>query len=222
MATLLEFFNIDIDTLGKIGVYTIHHLNKPENLYVGSTSKIKKENRKTHHGFYKRFYDHLRSLNINTHHSKYLQNVVNKYGIEGIVFKIIEICDESLSVDEIRKREQHYIDLLKPIYNSFDTTYPKGRIWTEKDREKMKIRMKGKSFPKTTYERQQKAIYQLDLKGNLIKKYLSKAQACKELNIDPGSVSNCATGKRKSAGGYKWSYMHPLEAKELGLSENRL
>jgi hypothetical protein len=222
MATLLEFFNIDIELLGKIGIYSIHHIHNPQNIYVGSTTLIKRDNRKTHHGFYKRFYDHTRSLNNNTHHSKYLQRVVNKYGINGLVFKILEICDESMTIDQIRKKEQYYIDLLKPVYNSFDTIYPKGRLWTKEDREKAKLIRKGKSFPKEVYERIQKPIYQLDMKGNLIMKYSSKAKAAKILKIDPSSMSNCALRKRKSAGGYKWTYDHPNDAKAMGFSDERL
>ena len=34
MTTLLKFFNIDIEILGKIGVYSIHHKYDPKKLYV--------------------------------------------------------------------------------------------------------------------------------------------------------------------------------------------
>ena len=220
MATYLELFNYDIDQLGQIGVYSIHHVHNASNLYIGSTSKLKKDSRKTHHGFYKRFYDHVRSLKLNLHHSKYLQNVVNKHGIEGLVFNILEVC-EHLTPDEIIKREQCYIDKLKPVYNSFDTVYPKGRYWTKEDRLKMKERMKGKSLPKYVYERLKKPIYQLNMEGILIKMFTSKAEAAKLLKIDSASISNCANGKRKSAGGYRWTY-NPIEAKELGYSKSRI
>ena len=69
--------------------------------------------------------------------------------------------------------------------------------------------MKGKSLPKFVYEKIQKPIYQLDMNGNLITKYVSKAKAAKLLNIDPSSISNCALGKRKSAGSFKWTYINP-------------
>jgi group I intron endonuclease len=205
MTTLLEFFNIDIETLGKVGIYSIHHKYDPEKLYVGSTSKVQTDNRKSHHGFYKRFYDHTRALNLEKHHSKYLQNVINKHGIDGIVFTILEIC-EGLSKQQIFEKEQYYIDKLKPVYNSFDTVHPQGRIWTDEDVNKLKQRMKGKSFPKFVYEKAQKPIYQFDLNGNLINIHVSKAIAATLLNIDPSSISNCALGSRKSAGGFIWSY----------------
>lgn len=222
MTTLLEFFNKDLETLSKIGIYSIYHKHNPEKLYIGSTSNTQKCNRKTHHGFYKRFYDHVRNLRLQRHHSKYLQNVVNKYGIDGLVFNILEICDNTLSREKIFEREQYYINKLKPVYNSFDTVHPQGRVWTQEERKKLKEKMKGKSFPNFVYEKARKPIYQLDMNGNLITKYISKAVAAKLLNIDPSSISNCTLGKRKSAGGFKWTYHNPNEAKELGLSETRL
>jgi hypothetical protein len=220
MTTLLDFFNIDIETLGKVGVYSIYHKYDHEKVYVGSTSKVQTNNRKTHHGFYKRFYDHTRQLNLGKHHSKHLQNVVNKHGINGLVFSILEICD-GLSKEQIFEKEQYYITKYKPVYNSFNTVHPQGRIWTKEDRNQQKEKMKGKSLPKFVYEKAQKPIYQLDMNGNLITNHISKAAAAKLLNIDPSSISNCALGKRKSAGGFKWNYANPEEAKELGFSENR-
>jgi hypothetical protein len=208
MTTLLEFFGYDIDLLGKIGIYSIHHKHDPTKLYVGSTSKTKKSNRKTHHGFYKRFYDHVRSLKMNLHHSIHLQNIVNKYGIEGIVFQILEVC-EGLSKNDIFKKEQFYIDKLKPVYNSFSTVHPQGRYWTKEDKNKASQRMRGKSLPEFVYEKIKKPIYQLTIDGKLIKKFNSKTEASQLLKIDNSSISNCALGKRKSAGGYKWSYEPP-------------
>ena len=222
MTKLLEVFGYDIDLLNKIGVYTIHHVYDPTKLYVGSTAKTrKKNNRKTHHGFYKRFYDHFRTLSLNIHHSRYLQNVVNKYGIQGIVFQILEICDD-LSRDDIFKREQYYIDTLKPVYNSFKSVHPEGRYWTEADKLKARERMKGKSLPKYVYDKIKKPIYQLDINSNLIQKFNSIKAASDLLNIDPASISKCIAGKRKSAGGYRWIETHPDQAKALGFSEERL
>jgi hypothetical protein len=208
MTTLLEFFNIDIETLGKTGVYSIYHKHDDTKLYIGSTSLKKKSNRKTHHGFYRRFYEHVRYLKLGVHHSKHLQNVVNKYGIEGLIFSILETCDD-LSVYEIREREQYYITKYAPSYNSFDTVHPKGRLWTKEDKNKASIRLKGKKLPDFVYKKISKPIYQLDKNGNFIAKYNSKAEAAKLLNIDSSSICNCALGKRKSAGGFKWTYQDP-------------
>lgn len=222
MATLLEFFGIDIDTLRKTGVYSIHHTYDPTKLYVGSTSRLKSDSkRNTHHGFYKRFYDHVRVLNLNKHHCKQLQNVVNKYGIKGIVFEVLETCEDCTKTF-IFEREQYYIDNLKPLYNCFKTVHPQGRIWKEQDKEKLSKKMKGVKFPEFVYERLRKPIYQFDMSGNLLQKFDSKAEASLKLNIDASSMCNCALGKRKSAGGYKWSYSLPKEAREMNLSLTKL
>lgn len=222
MATLLEFFGINIETLGKTGVYSIYHTYDTTKLYIGSTSKLKSnDGRNTHHGFYKRFYDHIRNLKNNKHHCKHLQNVVNKYGIEGVVFEVVEIC-EDCAKSFIFEREQYYIDKLKPVYNCFKTVHPQGRIWTEQEKENLKEKMKGVKFPDFVYEKLRKPIYQFDLSGNLLKKFSSKAEASKILKIDAASISNCALGKRKTAGGYTWSYQHPKEAREMNLSGSKL
>lgn len=191
-----------LENLEKVGVYSIHHDQKPDRLYVGSTTMMNK-GRRSHRGFYKRFYDHIRELKLNKHHSKYLQNTVNKYGIEGITFTILESCN-ACSVKDIRKLEQKYIDMLKPVYNHHSTVYPKGRKWTEKEREKQSIKMLGVSLPDTVYEKLKKQVTQYTMDDVFVKQFNSIRDASKELKIDPASISKCIAGKRISAGGYIW------------------
>jgi group I intron endonuclease len=54
---------------------------------------------------------HLHHLKKRTHHNPYLQNFVNKYGINKIYFEIIERCNDKNLIE----REQFYID--KHKYN---------------------------------------------------------------------------------------------------------
>lgn len=188
--------------LGSVGVYSIHHSEKPERLYVGSTSKIKSE-KASHRGFYKRFYDHLRELRLNKHHCKYLQNTVNKYGLQGIIFTILEICD-GCSVKEIRLKEQLYIDKLKPAYNHNKTVFPKGREWSLEQRQKQSSKMLGRSLSKIVYEKMQISVQQISKDGVLLNTYSSMAQASRILGIDRASINNCILGKRGTAGGFLW------------------
>lgn len=213
---------LDLSLLTKVGIYTIHHKSKPERLYVGSTTKYKSD-RPSHTGFYKRFYDHYRSLRLNKHHSRFLQNTINKYGLKDVVFRIIEICEDS-SIMEIRDREQYYIDILKPEYNSFNTVNPQGRIWTDAEKLKQSEKLKGQALPESVYISLRTPIYQYTLKNELIMCYTSIREAQSVTGIDRGSIGNCAASKRKTAGGYVWKYdkLHPNEAKELGFSESRL
>ena|ERR1035437_483233 len=80
------------------GVYKI--INTINNhFYIGSTSDL-----------YKRWLTHKRQLKLNIHYNSYLQNSVNKYGIENFKF-IIELIVPENSVDVILKEEQRLLDI---------------------------------------------------------------------------------------------------------------
>jgi hypothetical protein len=49
-----------------------------------------------------------------------------------------------------------------------------------------------------------KPVFQFTLKGELINKYTSQAEAYKITGIK--TISNCCLGKQKQGGGYKWSF----------------
>ena len=42
--------------------------------------------------------------------------------------------------------------------------------------------------------------------GKFIKEWIGASQAMKELGIDKASIGRVCQGKKKSAGGFKWSY----------------
>lgn len=92
--------------LSKIGIYKITNLidNK---IYVGSTIT----------GFINRYKSHYEKLRTNNHKGyPYLQNAVNKYGIENFEFEIIEICSRDL----ILERERYWIAILNSIENGYN------------------------------------------------------------------------------------------------------
>jgi hypothetical protein len=47
---------------------------------------------------------------------------------------------------------------------------------------------------------------QCDLKGNIIKEWISGKQAAKKLKIPASNISLCCKGKGKTTGGFKWKY----------------
>ena len=49
-----------------------------------------------------------------------------------------------------------------------------------------------------------KSIIQLDLDGNSIKEWKSAKEVEEKINISRKNISQCITGKNKTAGGYKW------------------
>ena len=85
----------------KQGIYTIKSLID-DRIYIGSSSNLIR--RKSNH-FWK--------LKNKNHANVKLQNFVNKYGIENLLFEIIEECNENLLIE----REQYYFELLNPKFN---------------------------------------------------------------------------------------------------------
>jgi group I intron endonuclease len=82
------------------GIYCIYcKINNK--IYIGSSIDLKK-----------RKYMHFWFLKHNRHHSRHLQGAYNKYGLENMVFIIIENTDKS----NLIKLEQKYLDK----YKSFD------------------------------------------------------------------------------------------------------
>jgi group I intron endonuclease len=81
-------------------IYKIEN-NINDKIYIGSTENFKL-----------RYNQHKHHLLKGTHHSRILQNFVNKYGFNCLSFKIIEE-----NVINLIEREQFYIDTLNPFFN---------------------------------------------------------------------------------------------------------
>jgi len=62
----------------------------------------------------KRFTQHSYSLIKKNHCNSKLQNHFNKYGKEDLIYEIIELVHLK---ENLIRREQHYIDTLKPFFN---------------------------------------------------------------------------------------------------------
>jgi len=106
MIDINSFHNEDISNLHLLGVYKITCKHDSSLVYVGSTAKESKY--KKWSGFKLRWLHHISSLMLNKHFNIRLQRIVNKYGIEDLVFSILEIT----SSEDAIVREQHWIDLL--------------------------------------------------------------------------------------------------------------
>ena len=57
---------------------------------------------------------------------------------------------------------------------------------------------------KTISKRKVKAIYQIDISNDSVKLHTSIYDAAKSTGINRASISRCASGKLKTAGGYVW------------------
>lgn len=124
--------------MDKFYVYQIK--NKINNkIYIGSTSNLNK-----------RWDTHIRRLNNNKHHSRYLQNAWNKYGKDCFVFEILETFQ---SKKEMLDCEQKWLNktLCYDKENGYNTCKvagsPLGHRHTEEAKQKISVRMKGKNHP---------------------------------------------------------------------------
>lgn len=100
---------------------------------------------------------HKSYLRKGKHHSRKLQNHVNKYGIESLIFKVIENVGEA---ENLINREQFYIDSLKPFFNSRQIAHSQlGYKHTEESKRKMvESRRKNNSYNRKISEETKKKI----------------------------------------------------------------
>lgn len=112
-------------------IYRITSKIKPERIYIGSAVDF--NNRKN---------CHLSRLSKNKHHSPILQAHVNKYGIEDLLFEIIEtICDKT----DLIFKEQFYINKYSPYFNSCKVA---GSLLGTKRNEEAKLKMRNAKLGK--------------------------------------------------------------------------
>lgn len=83
----------------------------------------------------------------------------------------------------------------------------KKRVVTEETKNKISLTKKGKVSKK------RKEIYQLGLKGDIIKLWLYAGEAEKELKITRGKISAVCLGNRNTTGGFKWKYKDEVDKK---------
>jgi len=198
--------------LTKKGIYKIHHIRKPNIFYVGSASGVygKKDCRI---GFYRRFLIHLHKLENQKHSSPYMQNVANKYGVDGFRFTILETIDtEDRRI--IIEREQHYIDLIKPQYNVSTTARCPTVPYTDERRKSASDRMKGKALSDEVYKKIRVRVSAYKKDGEFYKSFMSIKDASEDVNIHQSMISKCLSGDKKTAGGYVWK--RTKDAREQG------
>jgi group I intron endonuclease len=70
--------------------------------YIGSTGN-----------FYNRRQRHVWHMRYGTHYNLKMQRTFNKYGLESLIFEVLETC----SGDNVKAREQYWIDAYKPELN---------------------------------------------------------------------------------------------------------
>jgi len=175
-------------TLLLSGIYKLE-INKK--FYIGSSVSIGH-----------RLKNHRWSLISKKHHNRTLQNLFNKYGIENMLFEVVEECIPDLLIE----RESFYISSLNPYINHIldpqkiirDVVYKKRLSEGAKE-----------SFRKGRQIHNQKKTYQYTVSGIFIKEFKNATEAALEVlgKNDPSSICSVCNNLGYSSGGYRWSYL---------------
>lgn len=197
------------------GIYQIRNIVN-NNVYIGSAID-----------FYQRRKKHFNSLKNKTHHSRHLQNAINKYGIENFIFEKLANCPN----EYLLKLEQWFINEIKPNYNICITAGSSlGLKRSDEVKAKYSIaqtgnkKFLGKKHSKETKnkfseirkgiipinailvssQKRKVKIVQMDLLGVEIKVWDSIKEAGVSLNIPATNICQAVNGKLKTAGKFKW------------------
>jgi group I intron endonuclease len=123
----------------KSGIYAIVNIRNGH-FYIGSAVSLC--DRKS---------EHFCDLRDNKHHSSYLQNAYNFYGVDAFRFVIVERVTNKEALIE---REQHYIDTLNPEYNILRVAGSYlGHKHTPESIELMRISATGREHTPETKEK---------------------------------------------------------------------
>lgn len=196
-----NFTNNSFNEMCNYGVYSITHVNKPNTIYIGSTKCRARDKLLKRKGFIRRWEQHLYLLNSNRHYCKYLQNVVNKYGINGLQFSIIEVVED---ISIIFDREQHYIDLYKLKYSLYNNSltafvYIREHITKEsieKQKETKKLNYKRELHPLST------KVYVYTNNGSFLEECICFREASEKYKVSYTAIGHCKKEEIKLVGNY--------------------
>lgn len=130
------------------GIYQIKH-NESGKVYVGSSKNIEG-----------RWRTHRYDLNRNAHHCTHLQHAWNKYSGENFSFSVLEECSPTREV--LIRREQFYLDTLRPEYNRLQIAGSRlGSKTSQETKDKQSAALKGKNLGKTRSPEQRSRLSEL-------------------------------------------------------------
>ena len=108
---LFDIANIPTEVLFKQGIYKIIN-TITDDFYIGSASRSFNERFKEHCGYYAQYLAKTKTILDNP----ILWRAFDKYNITNFKVEILEVINTT-DKNEILKREEYYINKLKPLYN---------------------------------------------------------------------------------------------------------
>lgn len=163
---------------------------------------------------------HFSQLRNNKHHNSHLQNFANKYGINSLIFDVLEFCEKTVLLE----REQYYFTQYE---NRFNLCEIAGNSLNRKFSTESKIKIseslkkaglkgipksentkKAMRKPKTKEHSDKiklaqksviKTVYQYDFNFNLINTFESLSETAKKTNFNRQQISACCNNKKQNS-----------------------
>lgn len=198
------------------GIYKITFEGDPFKVYVGSSVWL-----------YKRYQNHLSELRRGIHKNTYLQNRHNKKN--DLLFEVIALCPpEQLLELEQMVLDEYKASLIHETINVNDycdrsrtgrrhtiesrmkmaakkrgvPTGRKGEKYSDALRQKLSVAHTGIPVPN-----RRKWIVQLDKEGKEVNRFHGLNVASEKTGINRSCITDCVTGRSKTAGSFKWQYL---------------
>lgn len=189
--------------MNKKFIYTLSDPKTGLVRYIGKTNNIKN-----------RLKRHLNNNSLSTTTKK--NNWIISL-LRNNLIPIIGVLDE-INSEEIDFYEKFYISLFKSwgfdLLNSTDGG--DGYDWSGR-KHKKESNLKNKINSPS-----RKSVAQLDLDGNIIKKYHSLREAGLNNNINRAHISRVCRGIQKTSGGFKWKFVDRINNHDFTEVKNRI
>ena len=171
-------------------------------VYIGQTTHPKGFNGRYYYkgtGIERVYHDLSSKRERGERYNRHLLRSIEKCGFEA--FAVNELLDVALTMDELNKKETHYISKFDSYKNGYNMSFGGDSVSGYS-------RPSGKDCPNS------KRVCQISIGGQLIKIWDSATEASSDLSITASSISNVCNGKIKrkggeaaqTAGGYIWVF----------------
>ena len=198
------------------GIYEFS-FNGISKVYIGSSCNLLKRHK-----------DHLNLLKTKKHYNKEFQEHYNIYGIDNLKYSILEYVD----LENVKSKQERQELLFSKEQKYLNKYYAQEFIINPEDTRFFKLVYNKSAVARFNASenslKKQKLVYQFTLEGVFIECYYNSVYAEYITTIDSASIRNTCINKRKSAGGYLWSYSHEVslyqrkDAKKIYQYDNKM